>query len=347
MRFEIRALTVASRVAATVAGRQHRRLCIHAVVCMKHHAAGFGIFCEFCVVFPCEIFVGDRYKKPVIPPLFSFGKIVDFSLLSASNAAENLTWRWHHGLLSGFRWKHATALGRTASVFLEYRLPSRSDTLLAFRLHSRVYLRDGNRVDLCRTHRSCPRSTSGCAAREMRKLDLSKFDGSQFPRSLLATNGTFCAAATRFASSLPNFRRREQRCQWLESSVDSFHLLRVESQNSCNTEESVRVRLRANLLQLARAGYGSYSVTYLQAPRLSIKTRTFIAENNFIYPRGTLLPGGRTKYFLPIKTMIYWKWTFRVHCRMLTISFAVCLKYTFCLLQFFPHPAIIFHPSFW
>nr|XP_034187416.1 uncharacterized protein LOC117607612 isoform X2 [Osmia lignaria] len=51
---------------------QHRRLCVYAVVCTKHLAASFRVFCEFCVVFPCEIFIGGHYKEAIIPSLNSF-----------------------------------------------------------------------------------------------------------------------------------------------------------------------------------------------------------------------------------------------------------------------------------
>lgn len=60
---------------------------------MKHLAASFEVFCEFCVVFCCEIFIGNYCKQSIIFSLCSFGKIIDFFLLYASNATQILTWR--------------------------------------------------------------------------------------------------------------------------------------------------------------------------------------------------------------------------------------------------------------
>lgn len=158
---------------------QHRRLCVHAVVCTKHLAASFGIFCEFCVVFPREIFIGGHYKEAIIPSLNSFGKIVDFFLLSASNAAQNLTWRWHSDFGRNF---YKNLLNPVKLVrfrfFFDYRV-SRCDSIFHhFKLlYITVLTRKTAFVDVRNTYLSCLWSTSGCIARVVYKLDLSKFDG--------------------------------------------------------------------------------------------------------------------------------------------------------------------------
>nr|XP_012151928.1 PREDICTED: uncharacterized protein LOC105663990 [Megachile rotundata] len=72
---------------------------IHAVVRTKHLAASFGVFCEFCVVFPREIFIGSHCEEAVIPSLNSFvttpvsPPFIFHSSLCRSPRRRRLIWR--------------------------------------------------------------------------------------------------------------------------------------------------------------------------------------------------------------------------------------------------------------